>query len=30
MAKIALTKLGLKPNSEIKKIKWNEQEIEVK
>jgi hypothetical protein len=30
MAKIALTKLGLKPNSEIKKIKWNEQEIEIK
>lgn len=30
MAKIALTKLGLKPNSEIKTIKWNGQNIEVK
>ena len=30
MAKIALTKLGLKPNSEIKTIEWNGQNIEVK
>ena len=30
MAKIALTKLGLKPNTEIKTIEWNEQNIEVK
>lgn len=30
MAKIALTKLGLKPNTEIKTIDWNGQNIEVK
>ncbi len=30
MAKIALTKLGLKPNTEIKTIEWNGQNIEVK
>ena len=30
MAKIALTKLGLKPNTEIKTIEWNEQSVEVK
>lgn len=30
MAKIALTKLGLKPNAEIKTIEWNGQNIEVK
>lgn len=30
MAKVALTKLGLKPNTEIKTIEWNEQNIEVK
>jgi hypothetical protein len=30
MAKIALTKLGLKPSTEIKTIEWNEQNIEVK
>lgn len=29
MAKIAFTKLGLKPNKEIKTIVWNEQTIEV-
>lgn len=30
MAKVALTKLGLKPNNEIKTIEWNGQNIEVK
>jgi hypothetical protein len=30
MAKIALTKLGLKPNIEIKTIEWNGQNVEVK
>ena len=30
MAKIAFTKLGLKPNKDIKTISWNEQEIEIK
>ena len=30
MAKIALTKLGLKTNTEIKTIEWNGQNIEVK
>ena len=30
MAKIALTKLGLKPSTEIKTIEWNGQNIEVK
>jgi len=30
MAKVALTKLGLKPNSETKIIEWNGQSIEVK
>ena len=30
MAKIALTKLGLKPNTEIKTIEWNGQNVEVK
>ena len=30
MAKVSLTKLGLKPNAEIKVIEWNGQEIEVK
>lgn len=30
MAKVALTKLGLKPNAEIKTIEWNGQNIEVK
>lgn len=30
MAKIALTKLGLKPNTGIKTIEWNGQNIEVK
>lgn len=30
MAKIALTKLGLKPNTEIKTIEWNGQNIEIK
>ncbi len=30
MAKIALTKLGLKPNTEIKVIEWNGQSVEVK
>lgn len=30
MAKIALTKLGLKPNTEIKVVEWNGQSIEVK
>ena len=30
MAKIALTKLGLKSNTEIKTIEWNGQNIEVK
>lgn len=29
MAKIAFTKLGLKPNKEIKTIVWNEQTIEI-
>jgi hypothetical protein len=30
MAKVALTKLGLKPNTEIKTIEWNGQNIEIK
>ena len=30
MAKIALTKLGLKPSTEIKTVEWNGQNIEVK
>lgn len=30
MAKVAFTKLGLKPNQEIKTIEYNGQEIEVK
>lgn len=30
MAKLSFTKLGLKPNQEIKIIKYNDQEIEVK
>ena len=30
MAKIALTKLGLKPNVETKTIEWNGQNIEIK
>ena len=30
MAKIALTKLGLKPSAEIKTIEWNGQNIEIK
>lgn len=30
MAKIAFSKLGLKKNTEVKIIKWNDQEIEVK
>jgi hypothetical protein len=30
MAKIALTKLGLKPNAEIKTIDWNGQNVEIK
>ena len=30
MAKIAFTKLGLKPNKEIKTITWGDQEIEIK
>lgn len=30
MAKVALTKLGLKPNTEIKTVEWNGQNIEVK
>lgn len=30
MAKLAFTKLGLKPNSEIKIVEYNEQKIEVK
>jgi len=30
MAKIAFSKLGLKKNTDVKIIKWNEQEIEVK
>ena len=30
MAKIALTKLGLKPNTELKTIEWNGQNIEIK
>ena len=30
MAKIAFTKLGLKPNKDIKTISWNEQEIEIR
>lgn len=30
MAKVSLTKLGLKVNSDIKTITWNDQEIEVK
>ena len=30
MAKTTLSKLGLKPNTEIKTITWNDQTIEVK
>jgi hypothetical protein len=30
MAKLSFTKLGLKPNNEIKTINFNEQTIEVK
>lgn len=30
MAKVALTKLGLKSNTEIKTVEWNGQNIEVK
>ena len=30
MAKIALTKLGLKPNAEIKTIDWNGQNVEIR
>ncbi len=30
MAKVTFTKLGLKPNTEIKTINWNDQVIEVK
>ena len=30
MAKIAFTKLGLNKNQEIKILKWNEQDIEIK
>lgn len=30
MAKIAFTKLGLKPNKDIKTISWNDNEIEIK
>jgi hypothetical protein len=30
MAKIAFTKLGLAKNQEVKILKWNNQDIEVK
>lgn len=30
MAKVAFSKLGLKKNTDVKIIKWNDQEIEVK
>jgi len=30
MAKIAFSKLGLKKNTDVKIVKWNDQEIEVK
>lgn len=30
MAKVALTKLGLKPNTETKSIDWNGQSVEVR
>jgi hypothetical protein len=30
MAKVSFTKLGLKPNNEIKSFEFNEQIVEVK
>ena len=30
MAKVSFTKLGLNKNQEIKILKWNDQEIEIK